>query len=111
MNEEERQRQMDFILSQQAQFAANIQSLQEAQAQTNNTLAQTNDALNRLTEITLTGFQELTDRIGAVADAQIRSEERISELAVKLAETDERLNNLIIVVERHISEGHNGKTP
>ena len=35
-------------------------------------------------------------------------EEKVAALAEKGAETDGRLNSLINVVERHISEGHNG---
>jgi Na+/phosphate symporter len=112
MNDEERQRQMDFILNQQAQFAADIQRLNEAQARTEETLNRTNvtldravGALNQLTAVTLNlaetmvnGFQELREKAAA-------SEARHAEL---IAEMDERLNRMIVVVERHISEGPHG---
>lgn len=103
MNDEERQRQMDFILSQQAQFATDIQRLGEAQARTEESLGKTNEAigravdvLNRLAEVTIVGFQELRENIAA--------------LNSKHAEMDERLNKMIIVVERHISEGYHGRS-
>jgi hypothetical protein len=40
MTDEKRQRTMDFILVQQAQFSINIESLREAQARTDTTVAQ-----------------------------------------------------------------------
>ena len=40
MTDEDRQRTMDFILTQQAQFSINIESLREAQARTDATVAQ-----------------------------------------------------------------------
>ena len=110
MNEEERQRQMDFILNQQAQFAADIQRLGEAQTRlgeaqaqmaeaqrrTEDSLGQVVEALTRLAEMTLAGFEEVRHSIASLAAKQI--------------ETEDRLNQLIVVVERHISEGHHGKS-
>lgn len=99
MNEEERQRQMDFMLNQQAQFAADIQRLGEAQARTaeaqkrtDESLGKVVEVLNRLAEVTLAGFEEVRQSIAA--------------LAAKQLETEDKLNHLIVVVERHISEGH-----
>jgi uncharacterized protein (DUF3084 family) len=40
MTEEDRQRTMDFILEQQAQFSVNLESLRESQARTDATVAQ-----------------------------------------------------------------------
>jgi hypothetical protein len=40
MTDEDRQRMMDFILAQQAQFSINMESLREAQARTDATVAQ-----------------------------------------------------------------------
>lgn len=110
MNEEERQRQMDFILNQQAQFAADIQRLGEAQARLGEAQAQTAEAqkrtedslgkvveaLTRLAEMTLAGFEEVRQSIAS--------------LAAKQLETEDKLNHLIVVVERHISEGHHGQS-
>jgi len=108
MNEEERQRQMDFILNQQAQFAADIQKLEAAQKRTDETLNRTVEALSHLAEVTLAGFQEMRDGFKVMRDGFKEVRENIAALTAKQAETDARLNNLIIVVERHISEGHRG---
>lgn len=58
MTDEERQRQRDFILSQQAQFAADMQKLREKQAQTDEGLDQTNQTLDR-TVATLNSVTEM----------------------------------------------------
>ena len=107
-NDDKIQRQMEFIVNQQAQFAADIDKLQEKHDQLQ-------DIVGRLATTTLEGFENLVD-------AQIRTEENISTLTERvttlaeaqahtderLRDTDERLNTLINVVERHISEGRNG---
>ena len=89
------QKAMQFILKQQAQFAAGIQQLKEVQTRSQAQIdglvaAQTGlDArLGRLAEATLTAFGRLTD-------AQTR--------------TEERLNTLITVADRYFTEGRSGK--
>jgi len=107
-NNDNIRKQMEFILNQQAQFAADMGQLQEAHRQLEN-------IVGRLATTTLEGFEglvdaqikteenlsTLTERMTALAEAQRRTDER-------LVETDDRLNTLINVVERHISEGRNG---
>jgi hypothetical protein len=88
MNNEEFERKMAFIVEQQAQFAADIQQLQETQAQTEK-------VVGRLANATLAGFNDVNVKIDALVDSQIR--------------TDETLRNLIAVVDRYFSEGRNGK--
>jgi uncharacterized protein YjcR len=106
MNEKERQRQMDFILNQQAQFAADIQKLQEAQAE----MAQ---VVNRLAAVTVEGFKQTNAKIDTLIDAQTRTEgalTRLAESQTQLAEaqthTDQRLDALIDIIR----EGRNGKS-
>jgi hypothetical protein len=107
-NDDKIRKQMEFILNQQAQFAADTGQLQQKHAQLH-------DIVSRLATTTLEGFESLVsaqirteenlstlaERMTALAEAQRRTDER-------LVETDERLNTLINVVERHISEGRNG---
>jgi hypothetical protein len=85
---------MSFIVEQQAQFAADIQQLQESQVQTDK-------VVNRLAKATLAGFNEtlasfdnINVKISALVDSQIQ--------------TDQTLRNLIAVVDRYFKEGRNG---
>ncbi|HSE22045.1 MAG TPA: hypothetical protein VLB68_10315 [Pyrinomonadaceae bacterium] len=88
MSNEEFERKMTFIVAQQAQFAADIQQLQAAQAKTEN-------VVGRLANATLAGFNDVTGKIEVLVDSQIR--------------TDESLRNLIAVVDRYFREGRNVK--
>lgn len=74
---------MTFIVEQQAQFAVDIQQLQEAQKKTDN-------VVGRLANATLAGFHNVTVKIEALVDSQIH--------------TDETLRNLIAVVDRYSRE-------
>lgn len=95
MTDEERQRQMDFILSQQAQFVANIGELK--------------DVVSRLANASLQRFEthdreidNLESKMAALVDAQVRSDDKISALV-------DAQRNLTAVVDRYFSEGRNGK--
>lgn len=94
MSDQEFDRKMAFIVEQQAQFASDIQQLREAQTQTD-------EMVNRLANATFEGFKDLTAKINALVDSQIRTDENMQR-------TDERLRNLITVVDRYFSEGQNG---
>jgi len=123
MHNEEIERKMNFIVEQQAQFASDIQQLQESQArtdqvvartaetvawsaeavgQTAETVAQIGDVLTRLANVTHAGFSEVNAKINALVNAQIRTEE-------SLARTDENLTNFIVAVDRRFREDRNGK--
>ena len=95
MTSEEIERTMAFILEQQAYISS-------TQAQTNTTMARLTERVDRNAE----GISAL------LAIAEIHERE-INELRQTQSEaqsrTDERLNALINTVERHISEGRNGK--
>ena len=94
MNNEEFEKRMAFIVEQQAQFASDIQRLQESQARTDQVVAQTGEIVARLANVTHVGFNEVNAKINALVDSQIR--------------TDENVRNLVAVVDRYFSEGHNG---
>ncbi len=58
----------------------------------------------------LTEGQARTDaKLTELAEAQQRTDAQLAETNAQLAETDERLNVFITVVERYISERRNGK--
>ncbi len=95
MSEEERQRQMDFIVNQQATSEERMAKIE--------------DVVARLANLTLDRFAQtgvrLNDvdaKISALVDAQIKSDEKISALA-------DAQRNLTAVVDRYFSEGRNGK--
>jgi hypothetical protein len=95
MSDEEMNQKMEFIVEQQAQFAADIQVMREVQAQ---------DA--KLLKDALLG---LVDIVGGLARTQMQSEARVnlltsdlSRLAQAQAQTEESLKILMHVVERHI---------
>lgn len=105
MSEEEMQKKMEFIIEQQAQFAADIQLMRETQEAESKRITNLTDAvitvvgvvgqLSAAQERTNAQVAELTQAIGTLADAQ--------------ANTDERLNTLIGMIERYFSDGRNGK--
>jgi chromosome segregation ATPase len=119
MNNEDFERQMAFILEQQARFDANLAKQQErnaeAWAKQQEYDAQVNARLDRVDR----QIEELVGLVGVLRDAliglthhaerhdqQIAANERaIAELAERGKETDARLNALILIVERHVS-GH-----
>ena len=123
MNNEDIERKMNFIVEQQAQFASDIQQLQESQARTDQVVAQTaetvaqmGDVVTRLATVTHTGFTEVNAKINALVDAQIRTEANLdrteanlNRTEANLNRTDESLRNLIAVVDRFLREGRNGK--
>ena len=122
MNNEEFDRKMAFIVEQQAQFASDIQQLQESQSRTDQVVAQTAElvgqtgaVVTRLANVTHAGFTEVNAKFNALVDAQIRTEESLVRTQENLmrtdknvASTDESLKHLIAVVDRYLS-GRNGK--
>lgn len=96
MTNEQFQRRMEFIVEQQAKNTIDIQKLQEAQAELTKKHSHLTEALT-----TVVGM------VGKVAEAQERTEGNLTELTNKQAETDDRLNILVDVVERYFSG--NGK--
>lgn len=130
MSNEEMNRKMEFVIEQQAQFAANMGEMLEVQAQDGKFLKEQYRELSGavITVVGLVGslakaqaladerINELTqaqahtdDRINVLVQSQTRTDERINllteaqtRLTESQARTDERLNIFINVVERHI---------
>jgi peptidoglycan hydrolase CwlO-like protein len=109
MSEEEMQRKMEFIVNQQAQFATDVQKLQESQAELVKKHNHLTDAMT--TVVGLVGKLAESHEQLAAEQKRMAAEwaEQRKELAAAHAETDERLNAFISVVERYISERRNGQ--
>jgi len=122
MNNEEFDRKMAFIVEQRAQFASDIQQLQESQAKTEQVVAhtaeivaQTGDVVSRLANVTHAGFTELNEKINALVDAQVRTDgqlartdKQLSRTDKQLARTGQSLQSLIARIDRYLG-GKNGK--
>jgi septal ring factor EnvC (AmiA/AmiB activator) len=111
MNNDEMHSTMQFILEQQAQFAVNIQKLQEGQLRAEERFAKLEDSLAKLEG----SLERMVNLIEAIAHAQAqtevnlaRTDERLNNLVSAQARTDERLNTLISMFERHLYENRNG---
>jgi hypothetical protein len=99
MSDAEMNKKMEFIVEQQAKFAADIEIMREIQAA---------DA-KRLGD----GLIGVIDIVGQLAQSQMRTQETVNtltqdvnRLAQAQAHTEERLTILINTVERHV--GGNG---
>jgi hypothetical protein len=113
MTDEERQRQMDFILNQQVQFSVNMQKLEEADTRANKRI----DRLERVLSLAIRSYRrerkETREKFNALVDAQTRTEDAVAKLDesqakmaeahVKLAESqvhaDKRLDALIDIAQ------------
>ncbi|MGH9874484.1 MAG: hypothetical protein ACRD9S_18675 [Pyrinomonadaceae bacterium] len=95
MSDEEMNKKMEFIVEQQAKFAAEIEIMREVQATDAKQMRELSSAV-----ITVIGL------VGDLTETQTRTDEQINRLAQAQARTDERLNVFINVVERYI--GGNG---
>ena len=105
MTWEEMERTMAFIVEQQTQINITIDRLSEKVNRNSDGIS----ALLAVSEIQAAEIRDLTESTRdlrtstqALADRQRESEERGRR-------TDERLDALINIVERHVSEGRNGK--
>lgn len=117
MTNEEVQKTMEFILQQQAQSSVKIDALSEAQKESQKAAEERwkrSDARWEQTEQgirALLSIAEIHEReINAIGQQVSSLSQEISNLGETTRATDERLNALINVVERRISEGRNGKS-
>ena len=110
------ERAIAFIVEQQAQVTAGTDSLVETVGRLSGTVEQLSGTVESLSGT----VEKLSGKVDRTADgvtallaiAEIHERE-INELGQTQAQahsqTDERLNALINIVERHIGEGRNGK--
>jgi hypothetical protein len=97
MTNEEIQRTMEFIIQQQESFSGNMELLREAQVKGESRITRLEGAFVSLYNT----VSKLSDTVGELSVS-------VGELSKAQAGTDERLNNLINVIERYISNGRNG---
>ena len=101
MTNDEMERALEFLVKQQAQFSTNLQRLEQNLGTVEQNLGATVNILSELTktQLRMAESEILRDnRIAELAKAQTRTDEA-------LAETNDRLNSLIVVVERYFSNG------
>jgi len=92
MTNEQFESRVQFIVEQQAQFSADIQQLKEVQAEITTKHNHLTEALTMVVGV-----------VGKLAQVQDRTDKQLSELTNKQADTDDRLNALIGVVERYFN--------
>lgn len=100
------ERTMAFIIEQQAQLTATVGRLSEKVDRN----ADSATALLAIAEIQATEIRDLTESTKDLRESTQALADRQREFEERGRRTDERLNALINIVERHISEGRNGKT-
>ncbi len=108
MTNEEIQKTMEFILEQQAQFAANIQRLQEERLRDGPRLARLEESFQLLVQLAQTTDTRLDIVDSNVAEQQSSMaalESNMIALAAAQAHSEQRLSALIDIVR----EGRNGK--
>jgi len=113
------ERQIAFIVEQQAQHEVRSAEADKRSAEADKRWAEADKrwasteqsirALLAIAEIHEREFEELREANKELRGATKELGEATKDLREAGKATDERLNVLISVVERHISEGHNGK--
>ena len=126
MTGEEMERAIAFIIEQQAQFAANQQRHEETMnnheefMRDHEAVMRDHEKRMRDHEERMRDHEERMSRIEGVQEQTTLQIQHLSRAMVELAEahthtentlavTNDKLNALINTVERHISEGRNGK--
>ncbi|MGI9167422.1 MAG: hypothetical protein ACR2G5_13775 [Pyrinomonadaceae bacterium] len=109
MTNEEMQKAMEFIVNQQAQASAKIDGILEAQKEAQKHSQERWTRSEERWTRTEEGIRALLS-IAEIHEREIATlGENIAEVSKNGRATDERLNALINTVERHITEGRNGK--
>jgi chromosome segregation ATPase len=102
------QAKMDFIVNQQAQFAANIQVHEERLTRLEGAVTKLEGTVSGLAQVLNNTIEHFDARTARLEEAQKRTEEALARLAESQAHTDRRLDALIDII-RQEREGRNGK--
>ena len=103
MTLDEMDKKVEFILEMQAQFAANLGRSEANIGNLRISLADLAGIVRESVKLSDDRFTRLDDRLTKVAEAQVATGKILKELAESQKTTDDRLNALIDVVERHIA--------
>src|SRR4029079_10164223 len=109
MSEEEMNQKMEFIVEQQANFAAQIEMMREVQAADAKLLKEETKLLKEETKLLKEETKQLKELQRTLAAAVLTVVGLIRNLTEAQERTDQRLNIFINVVERYIS-GNGGAT-
>jgi hypothetical protein len=102
MREDHIKRQMEFIVEHQARFASDIEEVKAIQKRN----AEQIEANSKQIEANAERIAELTEDVAVLYRSITALAETVHAQSADMARTDERLNVLMNIVERHISETH-----
>ena len=113
MTNEEMERAMQFIITQQAQFAANQQQLDGRVTRLETHVADIAQSVATIAQALAVATQRIADNAQQIAD-NARQQAHMNEVVAAMYDaqrhTEEKLDAFIGVLERYISEGRNGRT-
>jgi predicted nucleic acid-binding Zn-ribbon protein len=101
MTNEDRNKTIDFILTQQAKLTSDMQQLAEA-------AVASEKRISRLEGAVVTVVNMIGQSNKRITELNERTDAGIAELNQKRAEPNERLDHFIFVLEKYISERKNG---
>jgi hypothetical protein len=109
MTEEQMQNTMQFIIEQQARFAADMEAMREQSRDTDSRIRTLTDALLSLARITEQN-ENLLKSLAKQTDERFREvDAKIARLAELGEGTEARLNTFITFVEKYIAGRNGGK--
>ena len=100
MTEEIIKRTVEFMLEQQAQFAAEIETLKSGRDASEDKIGKLEERMTHIEEL-LTKIVAIMEKMSALQEHAINN---VSTLPGIIAETDERVNLLVNIFERYLSE-------
>ena len=109
MDDEQFERHKEFMLQQQAESAVRMTQMEDLLVRFAQATRERFEATDRRAEETDRRTQEIDEKIAALVDAQIQTEETVRKLGEDVRKTEEAVRNLAVTVDRHIAEGHNGR--